>query len=100
MPAIVFYGIASVVNSVAWFLFGHSIKARPLLNDAFPTEEYDKLKQVTIHSLSIHLQPCVCLYHTALILNVVLGFGFIYRWLKENEYFKRVGRRIILNSPS
>jgi len=45
MPAIVFYGIASVVNSLAWFLFIRSIKKpRQLLNDAFSTEEYDKLK--------------------------------------------------------
>src|SRR4030095_4366207 len=45
MPAIVFYGIASVVNSLAWFLFIRSInKPKRLLNDAFSSEEYNKLK--------------------------------------------------------
>jgi uncharacterized membrane protein len=38
MPAIVFYGMASVVNSFAWFLFIRSVqKPKRLLNDAFPT---------------------------------------------------------------
>ena len=45
MPAIVFYGLASVLNSFAWFSFIRSIqKPKRLLNVDFSHAEYNKLK--------------------------------------------------------
>jgi uncharacterized membrane protein len=89
MPAIVFYGIASVVNSLAWFLFIRSIKKpRQLLNDAFSTEEYDKLKTSNGFAFIIYASTTVLaiwLPYTALSLNVALWVLWVYLSLVEKE---------------
>ena len=42
MPAIVFYGLASIVNSLAWLLFIRTIEyPKRLLNDAYSSDEYN-----------------------------------------------------------
>jgi uncharacterized membrane protein len=89
MPAIVFYSMASVVNSLAWFLFIRSInKPKRLLNDAFSPEEYNKLK--TGNYLALIICPSTALLaiwfpYTALIISVALWVLWIYLSLVEKE---------------
>ena len=89
MPAIVFYGLASVINSLAWFLFIRSIKKpRQLLNEAFSTEEYDKLKTSNGFAFIIYASTTVLaiwLPYTALIMNVALWVLWVYLSLVEKE---------------
>ena len=89
MPAIVFYGIASIVNSLAWFLFIRSInKPKRLLNDAFSPEEYNKLKTANYFSLIIYSSTAlmaIWLPYTALIISVALWVVWIYLSLVEKE---------------
>ena len=89
MPAIVFYGIASIVNSLAWFLFIRSInKPKRLLNDAFSPEEYNKLKTANYFSLIIYSSTAliaIWLPYTALIISVALWVVWIYLSLIEKE---------------
>ncbi|MFI5186435.1 MAG: TMEM175 family protein [Chitinophagales bacterium] len=89
MPAIVFYGIASVVNSMAWFLFIRSInKPKRLLNDAFPPAEYNKLKTGNRFALIIYASTAllaIWLPYTALIISVALWVLWVYLSLVEKE---------------
>ena len=89
MPAIVFYGIASAINSSAWFLFIRSInKPKRLLNDAFSTKEYDKLKTSNRFALIIYISTAllaVWFPYTALIINVALWILWVYLSLIEKE---------------
>ena len=89
MPAIVFYGIASIVNSLAWFLFIRSInKPKRLLNDAFSPEEYNKLKTANYFSLIIYSSTAliaIWLPYTSLIISVALWVLWIYLSLVEKE---------------
>ena len=89
MPAIVFYGIASVINSLAWFLFIRSInKPKRLLNDAFSTEEYNKLKTSNRFAFIIYASTAllaIWLPYTALIINIALWVLWIYLSLVQKE---------------
>lgn len=89
MPAIVFYGIASIINSWAWFLFIRSvIKPRRLLNDAFSSEEYTKLKNSNHFAFIIYTFTAllaIWLPYTALIINVAVWALWIYLSLMERE---------------
>ena len=89
MPAIVFYGLASVVNSSAWFLFIRSInKPKRLLNDAFSTEESNRLKSSIHYGFAIYASTALLAIwfpYTALIINVVVWFLWIYLSLIEKE---------------
>jgi len=89
MPAIVFYGIASVVNSLAWFLFIRSIdKPKRLLNDAFSPEEYNKLKTGNRFALIIYASTALLAIwfpYTALIINVALWVFWAYLSLVEKD---------------
>jgi uncharacterized membrane protein len=89
MPAIVFYGIACVINSLAWLLFIHSIKKpRRLLNDAFSSEEYNKLKKSNHFAIVIYLSTtllAVWFPYTALIISVALWVLWIYLSLIEKD---------------
>src|SRR6478735_10532914 len=89
MPAIVFYGIASVINSLAWRLFIRSIiKPKRLLNDAFSTEEYKKLKTGNHFAFAIYTSAAllaIWLPYTALIMSVALWLLWIYLSLIEKE---------------
>jgi uncharacterized membrane protein len=88
-PAIVFYGILSVINSVAWFLFIRSInKPKRLLNDAFSSREYDKLKASNRIALIVYASTAllaIWLPYIALIINVTLWILWVYLSLFEKE---------------
>ena len=89
MPAIVFYGMASVVNSLAWLLFIRSInKPKRLLNDAFSSEEYNKLKTSNHFAFVIYSSAALLAIwfpYTALIISVALWVLWIYLSLIEKE---------------
>src|SRR6186997_400192 len=73
MPAIVFYGMASVVNSFAWFLFIRSVqKPKRLLNDGFSHGEYNKLKTSNHFAFIVYSSTAILaiwLPYIALIIN-------------------------------
>jgi uncharacterized membrane protein len=89
MPAVVFYGLASVINSLAWFLFIRSInKPKRLHSDAFSQEEYNKLKTSNHYAFIIYTLTAVLavwLPYTALIINVALWLLWTYLSLIEKE---------------
>lgn len=89
MPAIVFYGIASVINSLAWFLFIRSItKPKRLLNDAFSSEEYNKLKTSNRFALVVYASTALLAIwfpYTALMISVALWVLWIYLSLVDKE---------------
>ena len=89
MPAIVFYSIASVVNSLAWFVFIRSInKPKRLLNDAFSPEEYNKLKTSNHFAFIIYASAALLAIwfpYTSLIISVALWVLWIYLSLIEKE---------------
>ena len=89
MPAIVFYGMASVVNSFAWFLFIRSIqKPKRLLNDIFSHEEYNKLKASNRFDFVVYLSTAILaiwLPYLALIINIAVWILWIWLSLKEKE---------------
>jgi uncharacterized membrane protein len=87
MPAVVFYGLASVVNSLAWFLFIRSIhKPRRLLNDSFSHELYNKLKTSNRFAVAIYSSTTILaiwLPYTALAIST--GVWALWIWLSLNE---------------
>jgi len=89
MPAIVFYNIASVINSLAWRLFIRSIiKPKRLLNDAFSTEEYNKLKTGNHFAFAIYTSAALLAIwfpFTSLMMSVALWLLWIYLSLIEKE---------------
>jgi uncharacterized membrane protein len=89
MPAIVFYGLASVVNSFAWFLFIRSInKPKRLLNDTFSHEQYNKLKTSNRFAFIIYSSTALLAIwfpFTALTLNFAVWVLWIYLSLIEKE---------------
>ena len=89
MPAIVFYGMASVVNSFAWFLFIRSVqKPRRLLNDIFSDEQYNKLKTSNRFAFVIYSSTTILAIwfpYTALIINIALWMLWIWLSLNEKE---------------
>ena len=89
MPAIVFYGMASVVNSFAWFLFIRSIQQpKRLLNDIFSHEEYNKLKASNRFAFVVYLSTAILaiwLPYLALIINIAVWILWIWLSLKEKE---------------
>ena len=89
MPAIVFYGIASVINSSAWFLFIRSInKPKRLLNDEFSYEEYNKLRKSNRVAIVIYASTtllAIWFPYVALIINVALWVLWVYLSLVQKE---------------
>ncbi len=89
MPAIVFYGIATIINSMAWFLFIRSIiKPKRLLNDAYSSVEYNKLKTGNRFAIIIYASTALLAIwfpYTALIISVALWVFWIYLSLVEKE---------------
>jgi len=89
MPAVVYYGIASVINSLAWFLFIRSIdKPKRLLNDEFTHVEYNKLKSSNHYALIIYASTtllAVWFPYTSLIINVALWILWTYLSLLDKE---------------
>ncbi|MFI5153092.1 MAG: TMEM175 family protein [Chitinophagales bacterium] len=89
MPAIVFYSLASIVNSLAWFLFIRSItKPRRLLNDAFSPAEYNKLRTGNRFAVIVYASSAllaVWFPYTSLVISVALWTLWIYLSLVEKE---------------
>ena len=89
MPAIVFYGISSVINSLAWKLFIRSInKPKRLLNDAFSNEEYNKLKAGNRFAFIVYTSMAlmaIWLPYTSLTISVALWLLWIYLSLIEEK---------------
>ena len=89
MPAIVFYGIASVVNSLAWFLFIRSIqRPRRLLNEVFSNEQYNKLKAGNRFAMIIYSSTTIMaiwLPYIALTINTAVWLLWILLSLNEKE---------------
>jgi len=89
MPAIVFYGVASVFNSLAWLLFIRSVsKPKRLLNDAISSEEYNKLKTSNRFAFIIYSSTtliAIWFPYVALISNVALWILWVYLSLIEKE---------------
>lgn len=89
MPAIVFYGMASVINSLAWLLFIRSIiKPKRLLSDSLSSEEYNKLKTSNRFAFIIYASTALLAIwfpYTALTINVALWLLWIYLSLVEKE---------------
>ena len=89
MPAIVFYGMASVVNSFAWFLFIRSVqKPKRLLNDIFSHEQYKKLKTSNRFAFVIYSSTAILAIwfpYTALVINVAIWLLWIWLSLNEKE---------------
>jgi uncharacterized membrane protein len=89
MPAIVFYGMASVVNSLAWFLFIRSIqRPKRLLNDVFSNEQYNKLKASNRFAMVVYSSTtlmAVWLPYIALTINVAVWMLWILLSLNEKE---------------
>ena len=89
MPAIVFYGMASVINALAWFLFIRSIKKpKRLINDAFSPEEYNKLRAGNHFAFIVYASTAllaIWLPYTSLIISVALWALWIYLSLAEKE---------------
>jgi L-lactate permease len=89
MPAIVFYALASGINSLAWLLFIRSIaKPTRLLNDTFSHEEYNKLRASNRYAFVIYSSTAllaIWLPYTALTINLVLWAVWIYLSLMEKE---------------
>jgi len=89
MPAIVFYNMASAVNSLAWFLFIRSVnKPKRLLNDAFSPEEYNKLKTSNRFAFVIYTSTALLAIwfpYTALIINIAVWVLWISLSLIEKE---------------
>jgi uncharacterized membrane protein len=89
MAAIVFYGMASVVNSFAWFLFIRSVqKPKRLLNVIFSHEDYIKLKISNRFAIVIYSSTTILAIwfpYTALIINVAVWMLWVWLSLKEKE---------------
>jgi uncharacterized membrane protein len=89
MPAIVFYGLASVVNSLAWFLFIRSIhKPKRLLNDVFSHEQYNKLRDGNRFAMIVYSSTTILaiwLPYIALSINVAVWLLWILLSLNEKE---------------
>jgi hypothetical protein len=88
MPAIVFYGMASVINSFAWFLFIRSITKPKRLNDASSAEEYEILTKGDHFALLIYTSTTVLaiwLPYVGLLINVALWILWTYISLIEKE---------------
>ncbi len=87
MPAIVFYGLASVVNSFAWFLFIRSVsKPKRLLIESFSHAQYYKLKTSNRFAFVIYSSTAILAIwfpYTALIINIAVWMLWI--WLSLNE---------------
>jgi len=89
MPAIVFYGIASVVNSLAWFLFIRSIqRPKRLLNEVFSNEQYNKLKVSNRFAMVVYSSTtlmAIWLPYIALTINTAVWLLWILLSLNEKE---------------
>lgn len=89
MPAIVFYGMASVFNCLGWFLFIRSIiKPKRLTIHTFSDELYGKLKRSNLFALVIYTSTtllAIWFSYTSLMINIALWVLWISLTLIEKE---------------
>ena len=87
MPAIVFYGVASVINSLAWRLFIRSVsKPRRLLNDAFSHEQYNKLRTSNHFAFVIYLSTTIlAIWFPYTAISISVAVWLLWIWLSLNE---------------
>ncbi len=89
MPAIVFYGMASVVNSWSWFLFYRAIKKpKPLWNSTFSDVLLTKLKRSNRLAIVIYTSTtllAIWFPYTALIFNIALWVLWVSLSLIEKD---------------
>lgn len=89
MAAIVFYGMASIVNSWGWFLFFHTIrKPKSLWNNTSSDKLYKQLKKSNYFAVAFYLFTtllAIWLPYTALILNIALWILWVSLSLIEKE---------------
>jgi len=89
MPAIVFYNIASIVNSWGWFLFIRAIdKAKLLKTNTSYGAQYKKLKKSNLFAVFIYASTtllAIWFPYTALVISVSLWVLWIYLSLVEKE---------------
>jgi uncharacterized membrane protein len=89
MAAIVFYGVASVVNSWGWFLFFLTIgKPKQLWSNAGSVKLYNQFKKSNRFAIVIYASTtllAVWFPYTALILNVALWILWVSLSLIEKE---------------
>jgi uncharacterized membrane protein len=90
-PAIVFYGMASVLNSLAWFLFIRSIhKPKRLLNEVFSHAEYNKLKASNRFAMVVYSSTtlmAIWLPYIALTINIAVWLLWILLSLNEKDKY-------------
>ncbi|TMI61444.1 MAG: DUF1211 domain-containing protein [Bacteroidetes bacterium] len=89
MPAIVFYGISSIINSWSWFLFYRSLdKPKMLRTNSFSDELYNKIKRSNYFAIVIYTSTtllAIWVPYVALIINVALWLLWLSLSLIEKE---------------
>jgi len=89
MPAIVFYGISSIINSWSWFLFYRSLdKPKMLRANSFSDELYNKIKRSNYFAIVIYTSTtllAIWVPYVALIINVALWLLWLSLSLIEKE---------------
>lgn len=89
MPAILFYNVFSVVNSIAWFFFIRTtIKPKRLLSDQFIHEQYDKLKSSNRFAMVVYASTAlmtIWIPYIALGINVAVWILWFYLTLIDRE---------------
>ena len=89
MPAIVFYGVASIINSWGWYFFARTVqKPVPLLKESVPIEAFGKLIKGNYYGRIIYFSTTVMAIwfpYTALALNVAVWILWIWLSLIEKD---------------
>jgi len=90
MPAIVFYGLACILNSFGWFLFIRTMykPKRIIKNEAIAGEQVDKMKRNNLPALIIYIATTILaiwLPYIGLILNCALWILWVSLSLAEKE---------------
>ena len=90
MPAIVFYGLACVLNSLGWFSFVRSVykPKRLIKNNTYANEQVGKLKKDNFFALITYMATAVLAIwfpYTALIINSALWILWISLSLAEKK---------------
>jgi len=89
MPAIVFYGISSIINSWGWYLFFRTINKPTLLRGrTFSNELYNKMVKSNRFARVIYTSTtllAVWFPYIALVLNVALWILWVSLSLSEKE---------------
>lgn len=90
MPAIVFYGIACIINSVGWFFFIRTMykPKRIIKNETLAGEEVDRMKRNNLPAIFIYTATTILAIwfpYIGLILNTALWILWVSLSLTEKE---------------